>query len=140
MSDGIRQQEIVYFLRETAAGNRNNFRRISRRDGIVGNFHHSESGGWRGAIERYVISEFLDCCFGVGCCQIFVERLEEQVQVKSRFVALKLLKCSCDDGSGKARLIPNEGVGLAGQRTGAGPLGGSSIAATLFSSSDRREV
>src|SRR5204863_6935681 len=93
-------------------------------------------GGWRGAIERHVIREFFDRGFGVGCCQVFVERLEEQVQVKSRFVALKLLKCSCDDGSGKAGLIPNEGVGLAGHRTGAGPLCGSSIADALFSASD----
>src|SRR5437762_10114032 len=140
MGDGIRQQAIVYFLRETSASNRSNFRRPSRRDRIVGNFHHSESGGWRGAIERYVISEFLDSCFGEGCCQIFVERLEEQMQVQPRFVALKLLKCSCDDGSGKAGLIPNEGVGLAGHRTGAGPLGGSSIANALFSASDHRHV
>src|SRR5437879_13222650 len=98
MRECIRQQAIVYFLRETSAGNRSNFRHPSRRDRIVGNFHHSESGGWRGAIERCVISEFLDCCFGVGCCQIFVERLEEQMQVQPRFVALNPLRCSWEDG------------------------------------------
>src|SRR5438876_107762 len=105
MSDGIRQQTIVHFLRETSAGNRSNFRRPSRWNRIIWNLHYSECGGWRGAIERHVIREFFDRGFGVGCCQVFVERLEEQVQAKSRFVALKLLKCSCDDGSGKAGLI-----------------------------------
>ena len=140
MGDGIRQQTIVHLLRKSSAGNRSNFRRPSRWNRIIGNLHYSEGGGWRGAIERHVIREFFDRGFGVGCCQVFVERLEEQVQVKSRFVALKLLKCSCDDGSGKAGLIPNEGVGLAGHRTGAGPLGGSSIADALFSASDHRHV
>src|SRR5256885_16503486 len=109
MRDGIREETIVHLLRETSAGNRSNFRRPSRWNRIIWNLHYSECGGWRGAIERHVIREFFDRGFGVGCCQVFVERLEEQGQVKSRFVALKLLKCSCDDGSGKAGLIPNEG-------------------------------
>src|SRR5256712_3914654 len=140
MRDGIREETIVRLWRETSAGTRSNFRRPSRWNRIIWNLHYSECGGWRGAIERHVIREFFDRGFGVGCCRVFVERLEEQVQVKSRFVALKLLKCSCDDGSGKAVLIPNEGVGLAGRRTGAGPLGGSRIAVALFSASEHRHV
>src|SRR5256712_13465187 len=140
MRDGIREETIVHLLRETSAGNRSNFRRPSRWNRIIWNLHSSECGGWRGGIERHVIREFFDRGFGVGCCQVFVERLEEQVQVKSRFVALKLLKCSCDDGSGKAGLIPNEGVGLAGHRTRAGPLWGGSMRDALFCDSDHRHV
>src|SRR2546425_9816744 len=109
MRDGIREETIVHLLRETSAGNRSNFRRPSRWNRIIWNLHYSECGGWRGAIERHVIREFFDRGFGGGCCQVFVERLEGQVQVKSRFVALKLLKVCSRQRSGKTRLIPNRG-------------------------------
>jgi hypothetical protein len=114
----ICQKAIVGLFGDRWAGEANNFRRPGERKSVSGKLHDIQLLRLRQSIERDEVGKLLDGSRRVIRREALMGRLEEDVQIQARLVALMLLKNSGHDGARKAWLFRDESEGLGGQDAG----------------------
>ena len=122
MGDGVGQQAVVRLLRDRRPGHAGDFRGPCIGQRVTRQFDDVQLLRRWQAVQRDEVGEFLNRRRGVCRRDALMRRLEEDVQVHARFVALVFLKNSGNDGPGKARLVGDERESLGRQDAGVGFL------------------